>query len=154
MYPECAGCPKIWLFHKPEVTSSKFQLRRIPSSWVLLDWSTTSQLQHSGVRGEGGGRGQNFNFVESRRVGYHWIDQLHLSYSTRGCEAGGGHCLSFYFTQTFLGEAYASGSCEKTPSFSGPKVEKLYPLLSDIPRKIPLFAPFYSFFFFFFFFKV
>ena len=30
--------PKIWRHHKPEVASSKFQLRRIPSSWVPLDW--------------------------------------------------------------------------------------------------------------------
>ena len=29
--------PKIWRHHKPEVASSKFQLRRIPSSWVPLD---------------------------------------------------------------------------------------------------------------------
>ena len=29
--------PKIWRHHKPEVASTKFQLRRIPSSWVLLD---------------------------------------------------------------------------------------------------------------------
>ena len=28
--------PKIWRHHKPEVASSKFQLRRIPSSWVAL----------------------------------------------------------------------------------------------------------------------
>ena len=38
---------KIWRHHKPEVTTSKFQLRRIPSSWVPLDWLTTSQLEHS-----------------------------------------------------------------------------------------------------------
>ena len=30
--------PKIRRHHKPEVVSSKFQLRRIPSSWVPLDW--------------------------------------------------------------------------------------------------------------------
>ena len=30
--------PKIGRHHKPEVASSKFQLRRIPSSWVPLDW--------------------------------------------------------------------------------------------------------------------
>ena len=29
--------PKIWRHHKPEVASSKFQLHRIPSSWVPLD---------------------------------------------------------------------------------------------------------------------
>ena len=29
--------PKIWRHHKPEVASSKFQLCRIPSSWVTLD---------------------------------------------------------------------------------------------------------------------
>ena len=29
--------PKIWRHHKPEVASSKFQLRRIPSSRVPLD---------------------------------------------------------------------------------------------------------------------
>ena len=29
--------PKIWRHHKPEVASSKFQLRRIPSSCVPLD---------------------------------------------------------------------------------------------------------------------
>ena len=29
--------PKIWRHHKQEVASSKFQLRRIPSSWVPLD---------------------------------------------------------------------------------------------------------------------
>ena len=29
--------PKIWRHHKPEMSSSKFQLRKIPSSCVLLD---------------------------------------------------------------------------------------------------------------------
>ena len=29
--------PKIWRHHKPEVASSKFQLRRIPSSSVPFD---------------------------------------------------------------------------------------------------------------------
>ena len=45
--------PNIWRHHKPEVTSSKLQLRRIPSSWVSLDWLTTSQLEHSGCGGGG-----------------------------------------------------------------------------------------------------
>ena len=29
--------PKIWRHHKPEVASSKVQLRRIPSRWVPLE---------------------------------------------------------------------------------------------------------------------
>ena len=29
--------PKNWRHHEPEVASSKFQIRRIPSSWVPLD---------------------------------------------------------------------------------------------------------------------
>ena len=29
--------PKIWRHHKPEMVSSKFQLLRIPSSWVPFD---------------------------------------------------------------------------------------------------------------------
>ena len=46
--------PKIWRHHKPEMASSKFQLRRIPSSWVPLDWLTTSQSEHSSGSGEWG----------------------------------------------------------------------------------------------------
>ena len=38
--------PKIWRHHKPEVASSTFQLRRIPSGRVPLDRLTTSQSEH------------------------------------------------------------------------------------------------------------
>ena len=37
--------PKIWCHQKPEVTSSKFILPRIPSSWVLLDTSQRLDLK-------------------------------------------------------------------------------------------------------------
>ena len=43
--------PKIWRHHKPEVTSLKFQLSRIPSSWIPMDWLTATQSEHSGGGG-------------------------------------------------------------------------------------------------------
>ena len=53
LFVKCGISPKIWRHHRPEVASSKFQLRRIPSSWVPLDWLTTSQSEHSSVWGGG-----------------------------------------------------------------------------------------------------